>query len=159
MQFFNPWHDLFACPNGLNGRLEDNALLSSVLDELTDTVGCAKRRWVVDKTPRRRDNFVLSGTDVGTDRRVWRLTPWVRADGDTTDVLRAAVQIGPPLPGFSPTTGNATTACELHFHQAQLLPTGRSKASLGSWVVQPQGAQTELVCASAGFRGVWPLRG
>jgi hypothetical protein len=160
VNFFNPWHDLFTCPDGLNGRLEDNALLSATLDELSDVMGCVQRRWVVDPHPRWNDNFVLSGSDVGTDRRLWRLTPWVAVGNRTIvdTVLRAAVQVGLPLPGFAPAAPNATTACELHFHHAQRLPTGRSDASHGSWVVQPPSAQVELICASVAFRANWPLQ-
>ena len=124
VNFFNPWHDLFTCPDGLNGRLEDNALLSATLDELSDVMGCAQRRWVVDPHPRWNDNFVLSGSDVGTDRRLWRLTPWVATTNHTNNVTRVHIH-GRQQHSLPPTNHSSLTCmcvcicmyvCKEHSH-------------------------------------------
>ena len=55
--YFNPW------TFGATSR--EHALLEKTLLEIEQYLGCASRRWVVDRSIRWQDDFVLGGQVVG----------------------------------------------------------------------------------------------
>ena len=60
--------DFFAWTVGIDGyrvKLADHSLLSAVLAELSELVGCEDRQWVVDEMPRWNDDFMVSVAAVG----------------------------------------------------------------------------------------------
>lgn len=78
------------CAGTFGVTMREHALLQSVLDEATAYVGCAQRRWIVDKQMRWQDDIILTGATLGlppgvsstgtTDSssqmsKVWRVTP------------------------------------------------------------------------------------
>ena len=72
--YFNVWAE--QQPGGCT-TMASNRQLSAALQELDLLVGCASsdRQWVTDAHVRWTDGFILTGMDVGADRRAWRLTP------------------------------------------------------------------------------------
>ena len=71
---FSVWDE---CIYGSRTTRDDYEVMAAVLNSLDRLIGCGahERRWIVDSRPRWLDDFVLSATDVGRDRRVWRFTP------------------------------------------------------------------------------------
>ena len=72
--YYNVWSEHQGCEHT---TMASNVLLSNVLKELDLLVGCSAndRQWVLDTDVRWEDGFILTGMDVGADRRAWRLTP------------------------------------------------------------------------------------
>ena len=81
-----PW----PCAGTFGVTMREHALLQAVLDEATAYLGCAQRRWIVDKQMRWQDDIILTGATLGlppgvsstgtTDSssqtsKVWRVTP------------------------------------------------------------------------------------
>ena len=111
--------------DGYRVRLADHALVSSLLEELTAVAGCEDRAWVVDPAPRYRDDFLLSGMDVG-GRSVWRLaaqnmTALAAADGHVR-ASPVSVCMGAVVRTC------VATACSLVFDHGVVLPRGNHTA-------------------------------
>ena len=62
---------------GKRSTHEDDDAMSATLAELDEVIGCpaAERRWIPDSSLGWGSDFILSGMEVGTQRRAWRFTP------------------------------------------------------------------------------------
>lgn len=164
MGIFSPWYNNCVSPNchGSGAREaqidspHDNGALSAALYELDEVAGCADRQWVHDYTQRSKDNFVLSGADVG-GRRLWRLTPDGTAD-TVTDPSNIPVTLGQPIPGTN-ATDTPTLKCTLSFESGVALHANESWAeSYGTWIVQPSAAGVVLHCPTVASPIRWPIK-
>ena len=149
-----------------------NRQLSAVLRELDLLVGCdaSDRQWVTDTDVRWADGFILTGMDVGADRRAWRLTPRLpRAAGNWSeagltvraDAASGVLTVSPlrfSLPAESDGSMPATAqSCELRVPWGEVAQVPDSVAPLGLWILQSRPAlPLSIGCGSAG-EFVWPL--
>jgi|EP01046_Picozoa_sp_COSAG06_P061317 hypothetical protein len=164
---------------------EDYEYAAATLNQLDEVIGCAatERIWNVDSKPRWRDSFVLSGTDVGTERRAWRFTPDLAGSSEWNaagQLVNGSVSMTPldyvvPAAGTQRSGGgeltlhpvrfaiNDTTVasdCSLSFPLGVVLPPTEhgALAPFGLWVIQPQraGAPTVRCHGFPGVNEAWP---
>lgn len=157
--YFNPSTGLVG---GTRATLEDHALVSALLEELDDVIGCKNRTWVRDTALGRwRDSFFLTGMALGDDATVWRLSFEHAAGAGNITAASTAVTVSGVLLELK---SGEVAPCELRFHQAAVLNLS-SIAPAGVWIVQQGGSaatpderpKVEVVCGSA-FTGAWPLQ-
>lgn len=117
--FDNTWAIQKGCKPA---TLADSDLMSALLLEIDSFVGCAPpdRQWVTDPSARYEDEFILTGMDVGADRRAWRLTPQLDRNARNVseanltwawDSVSGELSVGPV--GFYTST-NRSIASTLH---------------------------------------------
>jgi hypothetical protein len=152
--YFAPW--IFGV------TMREHELVSDMLSEMTALLGCADRSWITDTNIRWQDDFLLSGSTVGTGnltQRVWRFTPL----DPTSFAPVVSAKLSPREAGnvTIPVTmemSGKQRACELSFVQA-VLRFGRS-SHYGWWITQPDAVPPVAVnCSSGGtaLETTWPL--
>ena len=122
--YYNVWAEHQGCDHT---TMAANRLLSATLKELDLLVGCpaSDRQWVTDTAVRWQDEFILTGMDVGADRRAWRLTPqlpraaasWSDAGHTVHTDARTGLLTVSPL-GFA--VPNSTSSGTMHVAQCEL---------------------------------------
>ena len=168
------WHHLAASGVGqfyyfapwiFKATMREHQLVSDVLSELSDLLGCANRTWITDTNIRWQDNFLLSGSTVGTEnltQRVWRFTPLNPTS--FAPVLSTASSARDPGNVTIPVTMNIfdkPRSCFLHFTDAVLRSSQSSHS--GWWVTQPDATSAVAVnCSGNNATGLhttstWPL--
>ena len=92
--YYNVWSEHQGCQHT---TMASNRLLSAVLKELDHLVGCGPtdRQWITDTDVRWQDDFILTGMDVGADRRAWRLTPQLQRGAASWNESKLRVQVDP----------------------------------------------------------------
>lgn len=156
--YFNPWSGLVG---GTRATTADHALVSALLTELDDVIGCAgERTWVRDPNLGRwRDSFFLTGMTLGTTNTVWRLSfnghaPPIKTTGSGVTVSGLKFE----LPGH----GFVASSCELRFAAGRVENVEKTTATAGIWIVQDVtrgaagGSLCTVVCGA--FSGGWPLQ-
>jgi len=152
--YFNPATGLIG---GTRATGADHQLLSTLLSELDQLIGCQDRQWLRDSQFRWLDSFFLTGMTAGNST-VWRLS--FEAEPAPTVVSHPT---GVTVPGLQFDLGapRGLADCELRFPGAQVANISRSPASQGMWLVQPtaigavEGKLCRVVCGGVS-RG-WPL--
>ena len=166
------WHHLAASGVGqfyyfapwiFKATMREHQLVSDLLTEMSDLLGCANRNWITDTNVRWQDSFLLSGSTVGTvkdlTQRVWRFTPL-----DPTSFAPVLSAGSFRLPGniTIPVTMSIYgkgRLCSLCFTDA-ILRSGPS-SHYGWWITQPDNTSAVAVnCSDAhdsGLETTWPL--
>ena len=145
----------------------DDRLLSALLHELDEMVGCSPRdrQWVVDAAPRWSDQFVLTGMDAGADRRVWRLTaaPVLTSDGAAavqlqtrTDPDTGVLSVGPLRYLTAADKTRAAEDCWVRFEWGQVV-NGTAHAPAGLWVMQSLPPPPVTVKCGDSAEVPWPV--
>jgi hypothetical protein len=67
----------YECVYGKRSTHHDDDVMSASLAELDIVIGCAanERKWIPDSSQGWASSFLLSGMNVGSQRRAWRFTP------------------------------------------------------------------------------------
>ena len=177
---FSCWDE---CIYGSRTTRDDYEVMSAVLKELDLVIGCgaSERKWIVDPRPQWRDDFMLSATDVGSERRAWRFTPSLAGstkrtakgalvngtvtrlpsdymyivpdDGRKTDLVLHPVQFG-----FNQSV--VATDCSLIFpggSAGSVLADNRTR--FGLWIMQSQHDPPPRVLCRGFGEHVWPVTG
>ena len=151
-------------PPNFGVTIGEHRLLQSVLEEMGDYLGCAERTWIADKHLGWQDDFVLTGSRLGSVANgtvVWRFTPRVPTEfaphiapigktkltpwGNTSLAVRLFVG-----------RGVGVASCTVRFDDAVI--SQESSSPSGWWLSQPAGAPPPLVnCSGAGVLAPWPL--
>eukprot|EP01050_Picozoa_sp_SAG11_P027375 SAG11_NODE_6905_length_1228_cov_1.328609_2_plen_281_part_01 len=128
--YFNPWNELVG---GTRATAADHALVSALLMELDDVIGCAgERAWVRDDNLGRwRDSFFMTGMTLGTTNTVWRLS----FNGDAPPLTTSSKGVAVSGVQFELQVGHVL-ACDLHFAAGRVEEVEGSTAVAGVWIVQ-----------------------
>ena len=152
--YFNPWDGL-----PTRATAADHALVSALLTELDDVIGCeGARRWVQDANLGRwRDSFFLTGMTLGAANTVWRLS----FNGDAPALTTSGK--GVTVYGVKFELEGQVVACDLHFAAGRVEKVeGTTAAVAGVWIVQDttrgasDGELCTVLCGDSSFD--WPLQ-
>ena len=152
----------YFAPLSFGATMREHILVSKMLSEMTMAMGCAdsERHWITDTNIRWQDDFLLSGSTVGSGnrtQRVWRFTP---SDPASVRLLPHPIHAGSniTIPVQLYLYGKLRP-CHLLFQDATMR-LGESSHH-GWWLMQPDSEPAVGVNCSESTESslvtVWPL--
>ena len=185
---FYYYNVFYECTYGKRSTHEDDDAMSSSLAELDIVIGCGvkERRWIPDQSVGWGSDFILSGMEVGSERRAWRFTPSLPISPNIPNITnttrwdpQALVYRNASYLALGPLTvdydEHLLKTCTITFEHGVVLdvfggpsevhlPPGvptTSAAPFGVWIIQPISAappSVRCMLDQQPFEASWPLR-
>ena len=169
--YFNVFYE---CVYAKRSTHEDDDAMSSSMAELDLVIGCgaSERSWIQDEAHGWKSNFILTGMEVGLERRAWRFTPSLPLqlgcvsrgvpDNDTKfdpHVLvgrgaNGTLTLAPLIIDFN---GRILQDCAISFEQGALLDVAAARPLLVERQGELRGEKlhSRAAAASAAPYGLW----